>query len=194
MRHVRQSTAWPNLVPRAFPTHFLREKPWGRGWAWPVPHACAQPYHPCSGSHGQLSFYLSISLCTDYLSMPRLCYHFCRPLHHFCSQRRVPTRQSHWFDRSYVLADHNSCHKIAFSFLLLWDSVTHRRLFSIPGLTYFILIPEVYKRFSISGLLLWFVLSFSSYIFIPYWNLLYFLQFLTSFNRWTLIVKRLQPP
>ena len=21
-----------NLVPRAFPTHFLREKPWGRGW------------------------------------------------------------------------------------------------------------------------------------------------------------------
>ena len=27
MRHVHQSTAWPNLVPRAFPTHFLREKP-----------------------------------------------------------------------------------------------------------------------------------------------------------------------
>ena len=76
MRHVHQSTVWPNLVPRAFPTHFLREKPWGRGWAWPVPHACAQPYHPCSGSHGQLSFYLSISLCTDYLSMPLLCYHF----------------------------------------------------------------------------------------------------------------------
>ena len=22
--------------------------------AWPVPHACAQPYHPGSGSHGQL--------------------------------------------------------------------------------------------------------------------------------------------
>ena len=22
--------------------------------AWPVPHACAQPYHPVSGSHGQL--------------------------------------------------------------------------------------------------------------------------------------------
>ena len=21
--------------------------------AWPVPHACAQPYHPGSGSHGQ---------------------------------------------------------------------------------------------------------------------------------------------
>ena len=21
---------------------------------WPVPHACAQPYHPGSGSHGQL--------------------------------------------------------------------------------------------------------------------------------------------
>ena len=31
---------YPNLVPRAFPlkngwAHFLREKPWGRGWLYP---------------------------------------------------------------------------------------------------------------------------------------------------------------
>ena len=30
--------------------------------AWPVPHACAQPYHPGSGSHGQLfHFYQALS-------------------------------------------------------------------------------------------------------------------------------------
>ena len=29
--HVRN---WDNLVPRAFPEHFLREKPWGRGCNW----------------------------------------------------------------------------------------------------------------------------------------------------------------
>ena len=28
--------------------------------AWPVPHACAQPYHPGSGSHGQLSSFALI--------------------------------------------------------------------------------------------------------------------------------------
>ena len=89
--------------------------------------------------------------------------------------------------------DHNSCHKISFSFLLLWDSVTHRRLFSIPGSTHFILIPEVYKRFSISGLLLWFVLSFQV-ISLSHTETCYLLRFLAIFNRWTLIVKRLQPP
>ena len=31
---------------------------------WPVPYACAQPYHPGSGSHGQL-------FCCKVLAIPR---------------------------------------------------------------------------------------------------------------------------
>ena len=30
----------PNLVPRAFPLKFLREKPWGRGWIRPCAAIC----------------------------------------------------------------------------------------------------------------------------------------------------------
>ena len=33
-----RGTRPPNLIPRAFPTHFLREKPWGRGCRPPPPY------------------------------------------------------------------------------------------------------------------------------------------------------------
>ena len=177
--------------------------------AWPVPHACAQPCHPCSGSHGQLSFYLSISLCTN-VPPPSseegdVCTQATFPCRFYVTilptspSFLFPEARSHWsvpLIWSILGAsrkDHNSCHKISFSFLLLWDSVTHRRLFSIPSSTHFILIPEVYKRFSISGLLLWFVLSFQV-ISLSHTETCYLLRFLAIFNRWTLIVKRLQPP
>ena len=33
-----------NLVPRAFPTHFLREKPWGRGWCKLINGTCLENF------------------------------------------------------------------------------------------------------------------------------------------------------
>ena len=33
-----------NLVPRAFPTHFLREKPWGRGWCKLINGTCLESF------------------------------------------------------------------------------------------------------------------------------------------------------
>ena len=42
--------------------------------AWPVPHACAQPYHPGSGSHGQLfHFYQALSACQTPVWSSKLC-------------------------------------------------------------------------------------------------------------------------
>ena len=42
--------------------------------AWPVPHACAQPYHPGSGSHGQLfHFYQALSAYQTPVRSSKLC-------------------------------------------------------------------------------------------------------------------------